>query len=195
MFNKIIVTLALAATALSGPYKSQSLKFETPEPVPVAQVLESVQVHEAQPKQQQVEQPVDPNFLPAIEEIIFRLTNEERQRAGLPVLAHSDTMANYARIKSQDMGDRNYFGHGDPEGRLMQSMLDADGVEYTVWGENLAMLGGYELSDEDLAQMFMTNWMNSESHRANILSPDFDHIGIGVYKAGTRFYATQEFMK
>jgi len=41
----------------------------------------------------------------------------------------------------------------------------------------------------------MTNWMNSEGHRKNILSTNFESIGVGVYKAGNRVYATQEFYK
>lgn len=186
MFNRFtvwIASLAILGSFLGGASqpKAQSLEAATKR-APFVQMLTEVPVQSAE------------NFLADIEEILFRLTNEERQRAGLPALEHSELMAQYARIKSQDMGDRNYFGHGDPDGRLMQSRLDDDGVDYTVWGENLAMLGGYELSDEELAKMFMTNWMNSESHRANILSPDFAQVGIGVYKSGTRFYATQEFM-
>lgn len=41
----------------------------------------------------------------------------------------------------------------------------------------------------------MENWMNSEGHRKNILSTNFDSIGIGVYQSGNRVYATQEFYK
>jgi len=142
-----------------------------------------------------VEPKSEADFLVNVEQIIFRLVNEERQKHGLPALSYSTVMEKYARQKSQDMGDREYFGHGNPEGQLVQSLLDAEGVPYTVWGENLAMLGGYELEDEALAQMFMTNWMNSPSHRDNILSPDFEQVGVGVYQVGNRFYATKEFMR
>ena len=41
----------------------------------------------------------------------------------------------------------------------------------------------------------MTNWMNSQGHRENILSTNFSSIGVGVYKIGNKVYATQEFYK
>ena len=151
-------------------------------------VAATIPVHETQPVEESL-------FNANVEQLIFKLVNEERAKAGLPALEYNTVLETYARIKSQDMGDRNYFGHPDPEGQLMQSQLDADGIQYVVWGENLAMVGGYELDDEALAQMFLNNWMNSEGHRANILSPDFEQIGIGVYQVGNRIYATQEFMK
>jgi len=72
--------------------------------------------------------------------------------------------------------------------------MKADGVSYKAWGENIAYIGG--VSDPTaLANQFMTNWMNSEGHRKNILSTNFESIGVGVYKAGNRVYATQEFYK
>ncbi|WP_196049123.1 CAP domain-containing protein, partial [Clostridium saudiense] len=70
----------------------------------------------------------------------------------------------------------------------------ADGVTYRAWGENIAYIGG--VSDPTaLANQFMTNWMNSQGHRENILSTNFSSIGVGVYKIGNKVYVTQEFYK
>ena len=71
-----------------------------------------------------------------------------------------------------------------------------DQVEQLIkaWGENIAYIGGVSDANK-LAEQFMTNWMNSSGHRANILSTNFESIGIGVYKSGNRVYATQEFYK
>ena len=72
--------------------------------------------------------------------------------------------------------------------------MSNDGVTYRAWGENIAYIGG--VSDLNaLADQFMTNWMNSQGHRENILSTNFTSIGIGIYKSGDRYYATQEFYK
>jgi len=49
--------------------------------------------------------------------------------------------------------------------------------------------------NSQLATKFMDNWMNSSGHRANILSTNFTSIGVGVYKIGNTYYATQEFYK
>lgn len=134
------------------------------------------------------------NFMAQVESRIFERVNAERSKAGLPQLSYNNTMQKYARIKSQDMGVRNYFDHKDPQGNLITAKMKADGVNYMAWGENIAYIGG--ISDANaLADQFMTNWMNSPGHRANILSSNFKSIGVGVYKSGNRVYATQEFFK
>lgn len=103
-------------------------------------------------------------------------------------------MEQYARYKSQDMGDNNYFSHNDLNGNLITVKMKAEGVTYNAWGENIAYIGG--VSDANaLAQQFMTNWMNSQGHKENILSTNYSSIGVGVYKIGNKVYATQEFYR
>ena len=160
---------------------------------------ESVQKQEIKPVENQVEKPVEQSnnsssYIAQIEQMIFNKVNEERAKAGVAPLSYSNTMQKYARIKSEDMGVRKYFSHEDPNGQLITVKMKADGVSYNAWGENIAYLGGYS-GDSNIANKFMTNWMNSSLHRANILSPNFTSIGVGVYKIGNTYYATQEFMK
>lgn len=134
------------------------------------------------------------DFSSQIEQLIFTKVNEERARAGMSTLSYSSLMEKYARIKSKDMGDKNYFDHRNLEGELITAQMARDGISYRSWGENIAYIGG--VSDiNELANQFMINWMNSQGHRENILSPNFTSIGVGVYKAGNRYYATQEFYK
>ena len=136
----------------------------------------------------------DTNFMAAVETAIYNKVNEERAKAGVPALTYNTVMQKYARIKSQDMGDRGYFDHKNPEGKLITEQMKADGVSYRAWGENIAYISGMS-GNAQLATKFMDNWMNSSGHRANILSSDFSSIGIGVYKIGNTYYATQEFYK
>jgi uncharacterized protein YkwD len=133
-------------------------------------------------------------FIAEIEQAIFTRVNKERAAAGLPALQYNKTMEHYARIKSQDMGDRGYFDHRNPEGQLITTKMQADGVSYRSWGENIAYISGMS-NNAQLATRFMDNWMNSSGHRANILSSNFSSIGIGVYKIGNTYYATQEFYR
>lgn len=134
------------------------------------------------------------NYLGQVEQGIFNLVNEERSKAGLSLLTYNNTMEKYARIKSKDMGDNNYFSHEDLRGNLISAQMSADGVSYNSWGENIAYIGG-SFNSSGLEKQFMSNWMNSAGHRANILSSDFTSIGIGVYKIGDKVYATQEFFR
>lgn len=136
----------------------------------------------------------DTNFMAAVETAIYNKVNEERAKAGVPALTYNTVMQKYARIKSQDMGDNNYFSHEDLNGNLITTQMKKDGVSYNAWGENIAYIGG-NVSADALAEQFMTNWMNSSGHRANILSTNFSSIGVGVYKIGNKVYATQEFYK
>ena len=133
-------------------------------------------------------------FMEQVQIMIFKKVNEERKKAGIPELSYNNTMEKYAKIKSQDMGDRKYFDHKDPEGNLITVKMKGDGVNYRAWGENIAYIGGVSDANE-LANQFMTNWMNSPGHRANILSNNFSSIGVGVYKTGNTVYATQEFYR
>lgn len=137
---------------------------------------------------------LDSNFLEEVEQLIYQKVNEERKKVNMPQLSYNSTMQDYARIKSKDMGDNNYFSHEDLSGNLITSTMQNDGVFYNAWGENIAYIGGID-DINILAEQFMTNWMNSKGHRENILSTNYNSIGIGVYKVNNKVYATQEFFR
>lgn len=134
------------------------------------------------------------SYISEIEQLIFQRVNAERAAASLKPLSYNNTMQKYARIKSKDMGDNNYFDHKDLNGQLITNNMKNDGVTFNAWGENIAYIEG-SYNNASLAQKFMDNWMNSSGHRANILSDNYTSIGIGVYKIGNRYYATQEFYR
>ncbi len=104
---------------------------------------------------------------------IIELTNKERTAAGLPVLMHSVILDNAALLKSQDMLVNNYFAHDSPAGITPWEWFKKAGYNYTYAGENLAM----NFSEGEEA---MNAWMNSPSHKANILNSNYDEIGIAV---------------
>ena len=92
-----------------------------------------------------------------------------------------------AKVHSEDMEGRGFFDHFTPEGWSPVDRLQMTGASgYTMVGENVAF--GQQTPDE-----VMRAWMNSPGHRANILHPDFTHIGIGV--AAGRPYWTQVFLR
>ncbi|MCI7207488.1 MAG: CAP domain-containing protein, partial [Clostridium sp.] len=137
---------------------------------------------------------ISDKFMAQVEQAIFNKVNEERTKAGIAPLTYNTTMEKYARIKSQDMGDNNYFSHTDLNGNNITTKMKADGVTYNAWGENIAYIGGVT-DPTALANQFMTNWMNSQGHKENILSTKFSSIGVGVYKIGNKLYGTQEFYR
>jgi len=110
--------------------------------------------------------------LSADEQEIFNLINQQRINNGLKALTIDYEVQRVAKIKAQEMVDRNYFSHTSPTYGSPFDMLNSFKVSYSTAGENLA--GN---SNNSAA---VTAWMNSSGHKANILNSSFTHTGIGV---------------
>jgi uncharacterized YkwD family protein len=98
------------------------------------------------------------------------LVNQARMDAGLKPLQVDPTLTQLARMKSQDILDNNYFAHTSPTYGSAFTMMKNAGVTYKIAGENLAKARDHQ------------RLMASDGHRANILNPDFTHIGVGIVK-------------
>ncbi|WP_019910061.1 CAP domain-containing protein [Paenibacillus sp. HW567] len=114
---------------------------------------------------------------------IVTLVNKERAAAGLAPVAALDSLNKVAAAKATDMRSNNYFSHTSPTYGSPFDMMSAFGVTYQYAGENIAM-------GQKTPQEVMTAWMNSSGHRANILSPNFNYIGVGF----DNNYWVQEFI-
>ncbi len=124
-----------------------------------------------------------------LEDQVIKLVNQERANRGLQMLTKNSTLAYVARLKSQDMVNKNYFSHTSPTYGSPFTMMQYYGIHFTAAGENIAM-------GQPTAQAVMNAWMNSPGHRANILSPAYNQIGVGVAKTSSGVeYWTQEFIK
>ncbi|SHI37966.1 Uncharacterized conserved protein YkwD, contains CAP (CSP/antigen 5/PR1) domain [Clostridium cavendishii DSM 21758] len=128
-----------------------------------------------------------------VENIIFTKVNAERAKVSQPGLTLNSQMTGLAREKSKEMIELNYFDHKSPVNGYIQDVMSKRGIHYSAVGENIAMVNGMNLSAEAMASKFMEMWMNSSGHRANILSPNFKEIGIGVARKGNLIKATQVF--
>jgi len=108
------------------------------------------------------------------EDNILRLINKERTYRGIPSLEVRDELRDASINKSSDMLTRNYFEHY-AFGLAPWDFITDAGYDYLYAGENLAM-------DFDTSEGMVRSWMQSTTHRNNILNPDFDETGIGVVK-------------
>lgn len=133
--------------------------------------------------------PIAPSVsgLSAIEAEVVRLVNIERQKEGLQPLVASAELSNVARLKSEDMAKNNYFSHTSPTYGSPFDMMKQFGISYRTAGENIAR-------GQLTAQSVVNGWMNSSGHRANIMNPSFNKIGVGHFKSsnGTNYW-TQMF--
>lgn len=105
--------------------------------------------------------------------VLASLTNKEREVNNAPPLVQSDLLAKAAQLKAEDMASKGYFAHTSPEGITPWYWFNQVGYKYVSAGENLAV---NFFESEDVAKA----WMNSPTHRANIVKKDFTEIGIGV---------------
>ncbi|MCA1710504.1 MAG: CAP domain-containing protein [Actinobacteria bacterium] len=122
---------------------------------------------------------VDPNVTFA--QRIAVLINVERAAAGLAPLKVSTCATGFASTWSQHMADTADFSH-----QSLTPMMSSCGARGA--GENIA----YGATSPE---QFMTMWMNSAGHKANILRETFTHVGVGIARTpGGTLYATQDFL-
>jgi uncharacterized YkwD family protein len=183
-----VIEKYLASLGFTMPVK-QSVQTQTNQPAPTQQ---PAQVTTPQPVQQQPVAETQPvtttqatSALSAYEQKVVDLTNQERAKNGLPALKVDLTLSKMAREKSRDMSANGYFSHTSPTYGSPFDMMKKYGISYRYAGENIAM--GQRTPEE-----VVKAWMNSEGHRKNILSPNFNYIGVGYVSQGN--YWTQEFI-
>lgn len=106
-------------------------------------------------------------------EEIVRLTNAEREKAGLGELVESEVLDGAAAAKAEDMFAKDYWAHTSPDGIEPWKFFMDSGYKYRFAGENLAR----DFSD---APSVVKAWMASRTHRENLLSSRYQDIGIAV---------------
>ena len=118
---------------------------------------------------------------------LFNATNNERTQQGLPALAAHGCVTYVAQLRSNDMAQQGYFAHTSPQGQTAFSLMDANNVPYGWAGENLAR---NNYPNNETVGVAIRDLMASPGHRANILSTNYTHMGIGfaVDGAGMKYF-------
>lgn len=106
-------------------------------------------------------------------EDIIRETNKKREKMGLHLLEVDNSLFQSAASKGTDMLARDYWAHTGPGGETPWSFFLGSGYQYKYAGENLAR-------DFDSAQDVVKAWMQSPTHRENLLSSKYHDIGVSV---------------
>jgi len=106
---------------------------------------------------------------------LVKLTNDYRIKNDLPPLAVNARLVQAAVNKAKDMLSQGYFDHTSPQGKKFSEWIKEVGYQYFYVGENLAI-------DYDTAAEIFNAWINSPSHRENILRPQFQEIGIAALR-------------
>lgn len=119
-------------------------------------------------------------------------TNSERNKQKENSLTINEKLIKSAQLKADDMAKNGYFAHNSPDGKDPWYFFHKADYDYQYAGENLAV-NFVESSD-------VTNaWMNSKTHRENILNNKFTEVGIatafGKYKGKDAIFVVQHFGK
>ncbi len=108
--------------------------------------------------------------LPAV---IVEETNSERTSGSARTLRRNELLDRAATLKAEHMAQNGYFAHYSPDGVSPWHWFNQAGYAFVHAGENLAV----HFSD---SEEIVDAWMQSPSHRANIMNAQFSEIGIGV---------------
>lgn len=172
-------TTALSEEQLLGVQKLKKVAEKISAPPPLKIVKELPQEEFSAPEK----------ILTSLAVIVW--TNTDRALNGLSPLKENEKLKIAAEAKLNDMFSKQYFDHISPEGFAPADLMKNAGYEFIASGENLAM-GNFE--DE---KKLVEAWMNSPGHRANILNPRFEEIGVavakGIFKNKEIWLAVQEF--
>lgn len=104
---------------------------------------------------------------------IITLTNVERSKTGAGDLYENTLLDKAANDKLSDMFSKNYWDHTGPNGETAWKFIEKENYRYLLAGENLAR--GFSRSEE-----VIDAWMDSPTHRENILNDKFQEIGVAV---------------
>lgn len=106
-------------------------------------------------------------------ESVLKLTNTARESWGLAGLVQNEKLMSAAEEKLNNMIENNYFAHTSPSGFAPWHWFEKAGYNYQYAGENLAI---NFLTAENQHKA----WMESPTHRKNILNPNYREIGIAI---------------
>lgn len=114
---------------------------------------------------------------------IVSLVNAARKRLGLAPLARDARLDRVAAAHCADMVALGYFGHRSPSGAMLADRLRASELAPSAFGENVARSSS--------ASRVHRNLMASPSHRIELLSRSYTHLGVGVARDGDDLVVTE----
>ena len=119
------------------------------------------------------------------EQQVMDLANADRAQQGLPPLKWDPALAQAAAQHAQLMAQQPALSHQYPGEPDLDARAGAAGAHFRAIAENVALAPSPQALDQE--------WMHSPPHRANILDPRMDTIGVGLVRRGGNYYAVEDF--
>ncbi len=133
---------------------------------------------------------ISTQFAAVVTSRLVSLTNGDRSDQGLGTLTVNPVLVAAAQAKADHMAANSYFAHTSPDGSTSWSWFNKAGYRFAYAGENLAV----DFTDSGDVNRA---WLNSPTHRANIMNGKFTEIGIataeGTYQGRKTVFVVQMF--
>jgi hypothetical protein len=120
-----------------------------------------------------------------VERLVLRQLNQSREQAGLAPLKVSPELVQAARQHSWAMAQQHKLSHQLPGEPQLQDRLGATGVHFFRSGENV----GFNTQPD----LIHDGFMHSPPHRQNLLTPEYNSVGIGIVEKGDGYWVTEDF--
>lgn len=124
----------------------------------------------------------DPNIA---EQYLLAMANQERAQRNIQPLAWDPHLAAAALQHAERMARQNAISHQFPGEPALESRTAAAGAHFRLIAENVAIA--------PTPQVLHTAWMNSPGHRANLLEPHENAVGIAVIQSNGALFAVEDF--
>jgi hypothetical protein len=119
------------------------------------------------------------------EQQVMDLANADRAQQGLPPFKWDPALAQAAAEHAQWMAQQPALSHQYPGEPDLVARAAGAGVHFRSIAENVALAPSPKALEQE--------WMNSAPHRANLLNPGMNVIGVGLVKKGGNYYAVEDF--
>jgi uncharacterized protein YkwD len=181
--TRLLLAFVLVVVAATVRHATRLMASPVEEPAAPSSAAQRATVKAAAAKASNT--PVDDQEFQA-EQRLLALANQSRQQAGAPPLALDAGLSRAARIHAQAMLQARRLSHQfDGEPSLPQRLAATTQLQLEQEGENVALDYDAEHGHEHL--------MLSLPHRANLLNPAYNVVGLGVVRSGDRIYIVQDF--
>ena len=119
------------------------------------------------------------------EQYLLSMANQERAQRGIQPLVWDAHLAAAAQQHAQRMVQQNAISHQFPGEADLETRAASANARFSLIAENVAIASS--------PQELHTAWMNSPGHRANLLEPHENAMGIAVVRSGEYLYAVEDF--
>lgn len=119
------------------------------------------------------------------EQYLFAAANQERAARGLAPLRLDMALSQASANHAEQMAERDDISHQFPGEPDLEDRGASAGVHFSLIAENVG--------EAPTSVILQNLWMNSSAHRANLLAPEVNAVGISVVQRGDELYAVEDF--